>query len=119
MNTTNEEKIAAMRSRMAELTGKFIERTEGEVQAMRESLARVGEGDPAALGEIVHLAHRARGTSATLGLEALSTRAHAIEMLAEAPAGAPLDPATYTELKGAIEALADELGHTPHSHAAD
>ena len=115
MNTTNEEKVAAMRSRMAELTGKFIERTEVEIQSMRASLARAGEGDARALGEILHLAHRARGTSATLGLEALSSRAHAIEMLAEIPGGAPLDPATFTELKGAIEALADELGHTPHS----
>jgi HPt (histidine-containing phosphotransfer) domain-containing protein len=115
MNTTNEEKVAAMRSRMAELTGKFIERTEAEIQSMRASLARAGEGDAGALGEILHLAHRARGTSATLGLEALSTRAHAIEMLAEGPAGAPLDPATFSELKGAIEALAEELGHTPHS----
>jgi HPt (histidine-containing phosphotransfer) domain-containing protein len=100
---------------MGELTGKFIERTEAEIQSMRASLARAGEGDAGALGEILHLAHRARGTSATLGLEALSTRAHAIEMLAEGPAGAPLDPATFSELKGAIEALAEELGHTPHS----
>jgi HPt (histidine-containing phosphotransfer) domain-containing protein len=115
MNTTQEEKVAAMRSRMAELTGKFIERTEVEVQSMRASLARAGEGDARALGEILHLAHRARGTSATLGLEALSTRAHAIEMLAGIPGGAPLDPATFDELKGAIEALAEELGHTPHS----
>src|SRR5262245_31127480 len=109
MNTTNEEKVAAMRSRMAELTGKFIERTEIEVESILPILAREGQADTQARGEIRHPAHPSRGTSATLGLESLSTRPHAIEMLAEVPAGTPLDPATFTELRGAIEALADEL----------
>jgi HPt (histidine-containing phosphotransfer) domain-containing protein len=111
MTLTPEEKARAMRARLAELTARFLERTGDEVVSMRASLVRMGQGDAAALGEIHHLAHRARGTGATLGLESLSERARQIELLAAArTAGSADDSVTLAEIDRAIEAMAAELG---------
>ena len=109
MNQTSEERIAAARARMVELKEKFIERTRGEVTTMRGSFESLRGGDPAALGVIVHLAHRMAGTGATLGLDALGDRAQELEKLGEAqPPGAVGEPA-LSRIGAAIEALAAEL----------
>ena len=114
MNLTPEQRVAAARTRMAELKQKFIERTHGELELMRASLAALEGGDAAALGTIVQLAHRMTGTGATLGLDALSDRAQDIERLGEASAaGSPFDAGTLAQLRAAIGALAAELGRTP------
>ena len=55
------EKEAALRSRMAELAAKFIERTGRDVETMTAGLARVRSGEATALAEILNLAHRASG----------------------------------------------------------
>ncbi len=113
MNQTPEERVAAARARMAELREKFIDRTQGELRTMRESFAALEAGDSAALGTIVHLAHRMTGTGATLGLEALSDRAQEIEKLGEAHAPGSLPAASsLSRLAAAIDALATELERT-------
>jgi HPt (histidine-containing phosphotransfer) domain-containing protein len=62
------------------------------VVSLRALLARLGNGDSnvfdaAVFKELEHLAHRICGTGASLGFESLSTRAAAIERLAEGQAG--------------------------------
>jgi HPt (histidine-containing phosphotransfer) domain-containing protein len=115
VNQTSEERIAAARARMAELRQKFIERTQGEVATLRGSFESLKGGESAALGVIVHLAHRMAGTGATLGLDALSDRAHELEKLGESqPPGAVAEPA-LSRIGTAIEALAAELGRTPRA----
>jgi HPt (histidine-containing phosphotransfer) domain-containing protein len=100
-----------MRSRLAELTARFLERTGDEVESMRASLVLLGQGDATALSEIHHLAHRARGTGATLGLESLSERARQIELLSAARStGSADDRVGLAEIDRAIEAMAAELG---------
>lgn len=104
------EKVAAARTRMAELSAKFIDRTRGELAKMRDALARARTGDLAALGEIRHFAHRMSGTGATLGFEMLSDRAHVIEVFLDAlPAGAAPDVGSLARLESDIGALDVEL----------
>ncbi len=109
MNQTTEQRVAAARARLAELREKFIERTRGDLAAMRQSLAQVQAGEAAALGEIARLAHRMSGTGATLGLDALGEQAQRLEKLAESSPGAATDAGALRTLAAAIESLAAEL----------
>jgi HPt (histidine-containing phosphotransfer) domain-containing protein len=110
LNPSPEERIAAARTRLAELAEKFIQRTRGELEVMRRSLEGVGSGDAAPLGEILHLAHRISGTGATLGFDGVSERAHQVEKIAAAQTpGAACDAATIERLRQGIDALAAEL----------
>jgi HPt (histidine-containing phosphotransfer) domain-containing protein len=110
LNPTPEEKIAAARSRLAELAEKFIERTRGEVDVMRSALEKLDAPDGVALAEILHLAHRISGTGATLGFDAVSEQARRVEQVATAQTpGTACDAATIETLRGGIEALATEL----------
>jgi len=114
VNQSTEERIAAARARMAELKEKFIERTQGELQTLRASFASLEAGDLGQVDTIVQLAHRMTGTGATLGLDALSDRAHQLERLGDAQArGSPPDASTLIALAAAIDALAAELERTP------
>jgi HPt (histidine-containing phosphotransfer) domain-containing protein len=106
----HEDKVAAARARMAELAGKFIERSIGELETMRAAVAALKTGDPRSLGDIRHLAHRMAGTGATLGFETFSDRALDVEQLAErqAPGVAP-DAAALGRFEAAMHALENEL----------
>ena len=118
MNPTPEENAAAMRSRVAELAMKFIDRSRAELASMRGALDRVRSGDAQALAEIRNLAHRAAGTGATLGFGTLSDKARDIEKIAEAQApGAVPDAATLEQLSSAVDALDAELARMPHGAA--
>jgi chemotaxis protein histidine kinase CheA len=103
---TRDQKLAAARSRMAELAAKFLERTAGDIASMRARLEQMSSGDAAALADIRHLAHRMVGTGATLGFESLSDSAHRIEQLAEnCAAGSLPEEATREQLADAIDRL--------------
>jgi len=101
---------AAVMTRLLELTRKFVTRTSDDVAQMRDRLAQVEAGDPAALAQIQQLAHRACGTGGTLGLCALSDAAADLERLVEAcPAAALPDAAVRAEIAVRIEAMAAQL----------
>ena len=110
MSQTREEREAAAKVRMAELAAKFVARTRGEVESMRAQLAKLPAGNPEALAELRNLAHRACGTGATLGFEALADCAQRVEQLAGAQAsGSAPSPESLIQLGKAIDALAAEL----------
>ncbi len=110
LNPTPEEKIAAARTRLAELAEKFIERTRGEIEVMRSALGKLDAPDGAALGEILHLAHRISGTGATLGFDHISEQARRTEQLAAAqPPGVACEAGEIEKLRVSINALAAEL----------
>lgn len=112
MNETRDQKMAAAKARMAELAAKFIQRTRGDLRAMRDGLAKAGAGDASALAEIRHLAHRMAGTGATLGFEALGERAAGTEAIIDAlPGGMPPDPQTLERLAADIGALESQLAN--------
>ena len=108
------EKATAAQARLAELATKFLDRTTGDLIAMRQDLGRMAQDDTAAsvaaLGDLRHLAHRMVGTGATLGFDSLSSCARSIELLAESCApGVPPDEALRTQLADALETLGAEL----------
>jgi HPt (histidine-containing phosphotransfer) domain-containing protein len=110
MNETRENRMAAAKARMAELTAKFIDRTQGDLRAMRDSLAKLGHGDVSALAEIRHLAHRMAGTGATLGFEELGELASGTEALIDKlPAGMLPDEAAQSRLAASIGAIEAQL----------
>ena len=118
MNPTPEDNAAAMRSRIAELAMKFVDRSREELAAMRAGLDRLRAGDTQALTEIRNLAHRAAGTGATLGFGTLSDKARDIEKIAEAQGpGAVPDAATLAQLASAMDALDAELARMPRGAA--
>ena len=107
---TREQKMDTARTRMAELAGRFLERTAGDVATLRAACARVASGEPGPVGDIRHLAHRMVGTGATLGFERLSGLAASIERLAESCEPGVLPDSRWCGQVGfAIDALAAEL----------
>jgi HPt (histidine-containing phosphotransfer) domain-containing protein len=114
LSEASERDPAAVRSRLEELTSKFIARTGDDLAQMRAALARLddaqGAGDDSALAQIQQLAHRACGTGGTLGLHALSDAAGELERLVEAcPAGAVPDAGLRAEITARIDAIAAHL----------
>jgi chemotaxis protein histidine kinase CheA len=110
LSAAGESDPAAITTRLLELSRKFVTRTHGDVTLMRDGLAQIEAGDPAALAQIHQLAHRACGTGGTLGLCAVSDAAAALERLVEAcPADALPDAAVRAEIASRIDALAAEL----------
>jgi HPt (histidine-containing phosphotransfer) domain-containing protein len=108
---TREERAAAARARMAELAGKFVDRTETELVTLRAALAALAAGRAEALGEIRHLAHRMAGTGATLGFEKLSDHAMHVEEICDrqAPGTIPTE-ADRAEIDAAVAAIGREIG---------
>ena len=106
---TREQKLEAARVRLAELSTRFLDRTDADIASMRSGLGRLASGDAAPLGDIRHLAHRMVGTGATLGFADISERAHAIEKLTEDCAGALPDEDMRAQLASALEALSAEF----------
>lgn len=99
-----------IKTRLSELAQKFVTRTAGDLELMREGLARVEAGDRSGLEQIRHLAHRACGTGGTLGLSALSDAAGVLEKTVEAcPVDTLPDANARAEIAARIEAMAAEL----------
>jgi chemotaxis protein histidine kinase CheA len=118
MSENREERMAAARTRMAELAAKFIGRTRTDLGTMRDDLAKVARGDVGALVEIRHLAHRMAGTGATLGFDALGECASRTEALIDSlPAGVPPDAAALARLADGIDALESQLANLQEKHA--
>jgi HPt (histidine-containing phosphotransfer) domain-containing protein len=110
VSEAGEQGATVVRSRLSELTSKFVVRTRDDVAQMRAALARVSGGELRDLEQIHQLAHRACGTGGTLGLCALSDAAGALERQVEAiPADAMFGVAERTRIAAGIEALAAQL----------
>lgn len=105
-----DEKMAAAKTRMAELALKFLNRSEVDLASMRAALEQVAAGDANAVGDIRHLSHRMVGTGATLGYAAISDGAHVIERLADGcgPGQVPQEQ-WRADVSGALDSLAAEL----------
>jgi chemotaxis protein histidine kinase CheA len=107
---SRDDRVAAAKARMAELAGKFLDRTAQDIATMRAGLARLAQGEVAAVGDVRQLAHRMVGTGATLGFESLSERAYDIESLTDrCPDGALPDETTRSSLAGFVDALDAEF----------
>jgi HPt (histidine-containing phosphotransfer) domain-containing protein len=110
-----------LRERIKQLAGEFLQRCSRDVMSLRALLARMGNSDTNVFDanvfkELEHLAHRICGTGASLGFESLSTRAAAIERLAEGQAGSvAADQNVMERLVEYIAALEIEVDRLIHA----
>ena len=100
-----------IRSKLAQLGERFLTRSHGELDSLRQHIERARGGDAKALEELHNLAHRMHGTGATLGFPDVGEQAAHIERLAEAQ---PCDfdgiAACMGRLEELIRARASERG---------
>jgi HPt (histidine-containing phosphotransfer) domain-containing protein len=75
----DEEKL---RQQMAHIGGRYITRTLGELQRIRNLAALVQAGSVTDLKELEHAAHKIHGSGAMFGFDQVSDRAGEIESIA-------------------------------------
>ena len=76
---SDEERL---RQQMAQIGVRYLGRTLGEMQRMRELLDSALNGSPALLKDLEHLAHKIHGSGAMFGFDSLSDTAGEIEHVA-------------------------------------
>jgi HPt (histidine-containing phosphotransfer) domain-containing protein len=76
---SDEERL---KQQMAQIGGRYLVRTLGEMQRLRDLLHSVLNGSPALLKDLEHLAHKIHGSGAMFGFDAVSDHAAEIEHIA-------------------------------------
>jgi HPt (histidine-containing phosphotransfer) domain-containing protein len=69
-----------LQQKIADIGGRYIQRTAGEISGLPDMIAKVRAGDAAACKEIEHLAHKIYGSGAMFGFDAVSDQARALEL---------------------------------------
>ncbi len=107
---TRDHERSLMREKMQRFAGGFLERCAGDLRAARELLVRLRAGELDAFAQLERLAHRLRGTGASLGFESLDASAGAIERSCALQRGAvSLDHAVIEGLAEHLERLEAEV----------
>lgn len=91
---------------MAEIGGRFIKRTLGELAQLSELLQQARAGNAASVKDIERVSHKIAGSGAMFGFDAVSERAQELEIFAEAGA---TDPESLQRLADYISALDAEV----------
>jgi HPt (histidine-containing phosphotransfer) domain-containing protein len=71
-----------LRQQMAQIGGRYITRTLGELERIRDLAALVGSGSTSDLNELERAAHKIHGSGAMFGFDQVSDRAGEIEHIA-------------------------------------
>jgi HPt (histidine-containing phosphotransfer) domain-containing protein len=69
-----------LQQKIADIGGRYIQRTAGEIAGLRDLNAKARAGSAAACKDIEHLAHKIYGSGAMFGFEAVSEQARALEL---------------------------------------
>src|SRR5262245_59051026 len=72
-----------LQQKIADIAGRYIQRTAGELGSLRELIAKVQAGHTAAAKEIEQLAHKIYGSGSMFGFEAVSEQARELELIAK------------------------------------
>jgi HPt (histidine-containing phosphotransfer) domain-containing protein len=91
---------------MAEIGGRFIKRTLGELDQLRELLDGARAGNAASVKDIERVSHKIAGSGAMFGFDAVSERAQELEIFAE---GGRTDPEAVQRLSDYVAALDAEV----------
>ena len=103
-------KRTAMRVRMRELAGQFLQRCLVDMGSSRDLITRLRGGDAGAFKELERVAHRISGTGASFGFATLSTGAGCIERLAQGQSGSSTpDQESTARLAERINGLEQEI----------
>ena len=71
-----------LQQKIADIAGRYIQRTAGELAGLHELIAKVREGNTAVVKEIEQLAHKIYGSGSMFGFEAVSEQARELEVAA-------------------------------------
>jgi HPt (histidine-containing phosphotransfer) domain-containing protein len=72
-----------LQQKIADIGGRYIQRTAGELAGLRDLIAKVRAGSAGACKDIEHLAHKIYGSGSMFGFEAVSEQARALELAAK------------------------------------
>jgi HPt (histidine-containing phosphotransfer) domain-containing protein len=92
-----------LQQKIADIAGRYIQRTASEIGGLRELIDKVRGGNTAAVKDIVHLAHKIYGSGSMFGFDAVSEKARDLELVAKDEA----DP----QLADKLQIQADALEH--------
>ena len=79
-----------LQQKIADIAGRYIQRTAGELGGLRELIAKVRAGNAGAAKEVEQLAHKIYGSGSMFGFEAVSDQARELEFATKAPADAQM-----------------------------
>jgi HPt (histidine-containing phosphotransfer) domain-containing protein len=94
-----------LQQKIADIAGRYIQRTAGELAGLHELIAKVREGNTAAAKDIEQLAHKIYGSGSMFGFEAVSDQAHELELAAREP----LDARVVDKLQAHADALEQKV----------
>jgi HPt (histidine-containing phosphotransfer) domain-containing protein len=92
--------------KMAEIGGRFIKRTLGELDQLKQLLERARGGSAESVKDIERVSHKIAGSGAMFGFDAMSERAQQVEIFAE---GGPTDAQALDRLAELVAALDAEV----------
>ena len=72
-----------LQQKIADIAGRYIQRTAGELAGLRELIDKVRAGNATAVKEIEQLAHKIYGSGSMFGFEAVSEQARELELAAK------------------------------------
>jgi HPt (histidine-containing phosphotransfer) domain-containing protein len=94
-----------LQQKIADIAGRYIQRTAGELAGLRELIGKARAGSAAALKDIEHLAHKIYGSGAMFGFEAVSEQARALELAAKDVT----DPQVFDKLQQHADGLEQQV----------
>src|SRR5687767_15976259 len=74
-----------LQQKIADIAGRYIQRTAGELGGLRDMIAKAREGSASAVKEIEQLAHKIYGSGSMFGFEAVSEQARELELATKEP----------------------------------
>ncbi len=96
-----------LQQQLGDIAVRYIKRTLGEVDVLRDHLQNLQNGQLGVLKEIEHLSHRIHGSGAMFGFDDLSRHAREIEL---ASATHDVSPELHDKLRRHIDDLAAAVG---------
>jgi HPt (histidine-containing phosphotransfer) domain-containing protein len=100
-----------LQQKIADIGSRYIQRTAGEIAGLRELIARVRDGNVAAIKDIEHLAHKIYGSGSMFGFDAVSDQARALELAAKDVT----DPGLVDKLQSHADGLETQVQAALHA----
>jgi HPt (histidine-containing phosphotransfer) domain-containing protein len=75
-----------LQQKIADIAGRYITRTAGELAGLRDLIAKVRAGNTSAVRDIEQLAHKIYGSGSMFGFDAVSDQARELELATKDPA---------------------------------
>jgi chemotaxis protein histidine kinase CheA len=95
-----------MQEQMAAIGDRYLRRTYGEIERLKELLAQLRSGSPDAVRNIELITHRIHGSGAMFGFDEVSEQARRCEELCAAGAA---DPELASKIEASLQALEARL----------